>query len=237
MREADSVVVLTGAGMSAESGVPTFRGRSGLWNNFRPEELATPQAFSARPHLVWEWYAWRREKIAKAEPHAGHVALAELEQCAEEFHLITQNVDGLHERAGNKNVVRLHGNIWETACTHCGLRQENRDVPLSVIPPHCDCEEQALLRPGVVWFGEVLPAESWAAAERAVQGADLFLVVGTSAVVYPAAGLISMAQLYGAHTVEINPQETPMSEQMDVRLEGTAAELLPDIVAVCQERT
>jgi NAD-dependent deacetylase len=217
--------------MSAESGVPTFRGPSGIWKQFRPEEIATPQAFATRPNLVWEWYNWRREIIAAAEPNAGHRALAALENSVDDFTLVTQNVDGLDELAGVRNIVKLHGDIWQTICTECGKREENRQVPLSSFPPVCQCCPDALLRPGVVWFGEPLPQEAWERAEAAVKRAELLLVIGTSAVVYPASSLITLGIRHGAHTVEINPQTTPLSSEMDVHLTGSAAELLPDIVS------
>jgi len=232
LRESEHVVVLTGAGMSAESGIPTFRGVGGLWKQFRAEELATPQAFALRPNLVWEWYNWRRELIAGTRPNAGHQALAQIEQRIADFTLVTQNVDGLDGQAGIRNLVRLHGDIWGTVCTRCGERRENREVPLAHLPPLCHCHPEALLRPGVVWFGEALPAAEWERAMAAVQRADLLLVVGTSAVVYPASSLITMGIRYGAHTVEINPQETRLSGEMEVCLHGSAAEMLPDLASV-----
>jgi NAD-dependent deacetylase len=232
LRDAEHVVVLTGAGMSAESGIPTFRGPDGIWKQFRAEELATPQAFASRPNLVWEWYNWRRELIAKAEPHAGHQALAHMEACAPNFTLITQNVDGLEERVGIRNLVRLHGDIWETVCTRCGERRRNHDVPLSSMPPHCFCHPEALLRPGVVWYGEALPSSAWDRAVHAVEHADLLLVVGTSAVVYPASSLITLGIRHGAHTIEVNPQSTPLSNDMDLRLAGAASSILPSLASV-----
>ncbi len=232
LRDAEHVVVLTGAGMSAESGIPTFRGASGLWKQFRAEELATPQAFAARPNLVWEWYNWRRELIAEAQPHAGHYAVARMERHIPHFRLVTQNVDGLDEQAGIREVVKLHGDIWQTVCTRCGERRENRDVPISALPPRCPCHPEALLRPGVVWFGEALPAAEWDRAVAAIECAELLLVVGTSAVVYPASSLITMGIRNGAHTVEINPQSTPLSRDMDMRLVGSASEVLPALTSV-----
>ena len=223
--------------MSAESGIPTFRGAAGLWKQFRAEELATPQAFASRPNLVWEWYNWRRELISAAHPNAGHRALATLEQRIPDFTLITQNVDGLDGQAGIRNVVRLHGDIWQTVCTRCGQRQENREVPVSSMPPRCFCHPEALLRPAVVWFGEALPSTEWDKAVAAVQRADLLLVVGTSAVVYPASSLITLGIRHGAHTVEINPQATPLSGEMDLCLNGSAAEILPDLASVFEKES
>jgi NAD-dependent deacetylase len=220
--------------MSAESGIPTFRGPGGLWRHYRAEELATAQAFANRPNLVWEWYGWRRELMAKAQPHAGHAALAALEARIPDFTLITQNVDGLDERAGIRNVIRLHGDIWRTVCTRCGDQRENREVPLATMPPHCFCAPDALLRPAVVWFGETLPSEAWLAAEDAMARAELLLVIGTSAVVYPASSLVPLAIRSGAQTVEINPQPTALSDEVDIRLAGSASELLPRIVGGLQ---
>ncbi len=161
LEEAESVAVLTGAGISAESGVPTFRGGGGLWRNFSPEQLATPEAFARDPRLVWEWYDWRRGRVAAAQPNAGHRALAELErraagQGARSFTLITQNVDGLHDRAGSRRIAKLHGDLWQTRCLGCGAEARNEQVPLAELPPPCRCG--GLLRPAVVWFGETLPA-------------------------------------------------------------------------------
>lgn len=229
LREAESVAVITGAGISAESGVPVFRGPGGLWRQYRPEELATPQAFERDPQLVWEWYNWRRKLIAATVPNLGHRALADLEAQIPDFTLITQNVDGLHDRAGSKRVLKLHGDIWHTICTLCGRRGENREVPIDPLPPRCTCHPEALLRPAVVWFGEPLPFDTWEAAEAAVKRAEVLLVVGTSAVVYPASGLITIGLRHGAHTIEINPQLTPVSDAVDLRLAGNAAEILPQL--------
>ncbi|MEK7407074.1 MAG: NAD-dependent deacylase [Acidobacteriota bacterium] len=225
---AASVAVLTGAGISAESGIPTFRGAGGLWKQFRAEELATPEAFRRDPRLVWEWYDWRRGVIAAAKPNAGHYALVELERRKPRFTLITQNVDGLHDRAGSRNVVKLHGDIWLVRCMGCGREARDERVPLAELPPRCPCG--GLLRPGVVWFGEALPPRAWEAAEEATQSAEVFLVVGTSAVVYPAAGLVPLAKAAGARVIEINMEETPFSAGLDCSLRGPAGELLPRLV-------
>src|SRR5690242_13923315 len=174
LKNARSVAVLTGAGVSAESGVPTFRGNNGLWKQYRPEDLATPEAFSRDPKLVWEWYDWRRGLIAEAQPNAGHFALAAIESRLPRFALITQNVDDLHERAGTRNVLHVHGSIWILRCTECGFEQVDKRVPLPQIPPRHRCGTQTgLLRPGVVWFGESLPQDVWAAAQTAASRADL----------------------------------------------------------------
>ena len=228
LAEAERVVVLTGAGISAESGVPTFRGAGGLWRQHRPEDLATPEAFARGPRLVWEWYDWRRARVAKAEPNPGHLALAQLERRVPDFTLITQNVDGLHERAGSRRVLKLHGDIWTLHCLGCGLEETNHDVPLQEIPPRCSCG--GLFRPGVVWFGEALPADVLRHAMEAAAHAQVFLVVGTSAVVQPAASLPLLAQQNGAKLVEVNLEETPLSAQADASFWGKAGELLPRLL-------
>jgi len=229
LREAWSVAALTGAGISAESGIPTFRGAGGLWREFRAEDLATPEAFARDPRLVWEWYDWRRGLIARAEPNAGHRALEELGRRVKRFTLITQNVDGLHDRAGSRNVLKVHGDIWMVRCTACGRETRDDRVPLPELPPRCGCG--GLLRPGVVWFGESLPGNVWLEAERATRQAGVFLVIGTAAVVYPAAGLVPLAKAAGAKVVEINLDETPYSAQVDCSLRGRAGELLPELIA------
>jgi len=226
---AQSLCVLTGAGVSAESGIPTFRGPDGLWEKFRIEELATPEAFARDPMLVWEWYAWRREMMHKAEPNPAHYALADMENqfavrpgCS--FTLVTQNVDGLHERSGSRNIVRLHGSVWVLRCAKCGSEREDRSVPLDPFPPRCICDN--LMRPAVVWFGEVLPEAAWQRAIQAASAADVFLVVGTSALVYPAASLPLVAKQRGARLIEINPDPTPLSDLADLTLTGKAGEIL-----------
>jgi len=229
LRQAKSVAVLTGAGVSAESGVPTFRGNNGLWKQRRAEDLATPGSFARNPELVWEWYDWRRSVLAEANPNPGHYALAELEKRVSNFTLITQNVDGLHELAGSHNVLRLHGSIWRVRCLACNEERFDRRIPFPEIPPKCECG--GTLRPGVVWFGEALPQGVWQAAENAARSAELFLVIGTSAVVYPAAGLAQIAKASGARVVEINIAETNLSDQIDQFLQGPSGELLPQLIA------
>ena len=212
--------------MSAESGIPTFRGAGGLWKQFRAEDLATPEAFAHDPQLMWEWYDWRRGLIAAAKPNQGHIALAELERRTPNFTLITQNVDDLHERAGSKNILHVHGSIWTVRCMECGREWLDLRSPLPSLPPRCECG--GLLRPGVVWFGESLPQDVWRQAERAARKAEIFLVVGTSAVVYPAAGLIHYAQGAGAAVIEVNIEATGA---IDTFLAGPAGELLPQLIA------
>ena len=224
------VTVLTGAGVSAASGVPTFRGSGGLWKSFRPEDLATPQAFARDPSTVWEWYDWRRGLIAGCAPNAAHHVLASWSRRWPRFTLITQNVDGLHERAGTGRVVRLHGSIWEVGCwDDCGRtprRWRDDRVPIAP-PPQCDACG-GLLRPGVVWFGESLDPRDISAATDAAD-CDVFLTIGTSAIVYPAAGLLDIARAHGATTVEINPDATAATATVDVALAARAEEALPAI--------
>jgi NAD-dependent deacetylase len=221
------VAVLTGAGISAESGVPTFRGPDGLWRSYRAEDLATPEAFRRDPELVWQWYAWRRSVIGGCRPNAAHQALTEMEQALDNFVLITQNVDGLHGLAGSRRVLELHGNIWRLRCTvHCGPAWENRGDLLPELPPRCPACG-ALARPDVVWFGEALPGDVLGAALDAARRCKLMLVIGTSALVQPAASLPLLALENGAHLVEINPQPTPLSHLADEVLREPAAQALP----------
>ncbi|MEE8424336.1 MAG: NAD-dependent deacylase [Elusimicrobiota bacterium] len=229
LSKADRVAVLTGAGISAESGVPTFRGKDGLWRKFRAEELATPGAFARDPKLIWEWYDWRRGIVAKAKPNAGHKALAELERRSEDFWLITQNVDGLHRQAGSKKVLCLHGDIWRTRCTACGKYTEDRRTPLPELPPKCT-ECAGVLRPDIVWFGEALPAGTIDQAFLASKEAEVFLVVGTSGMVEPAASLARLAKNAGAFVIEINLEPTPLTPFADSTLHGKAGEILPKLI-------
>lgn len=232
LAEAERLAVLTGAGISKESGLPTFRGNDGLWRQYRPEQLATPEAFARDPKLVWEWYDWRRSVVAKAAPNPAHYALAQLEQsCAagRDFTLITQNVDGLHDRAGSRRLLKLHGDLWKLRCLGCGTENVNREVPLTPLPPRCACG--GLLRPGVVWFGEALPADVLRPAIEAARRAQVFLVVGTSAMVQPAASLPLLAREAGARVVEVNVEETPLTPLVDASFFGPAGELLPRLVA------
>ena len=226
-RRARSVTVLTGAGVSAESGVPTFRGEGGLWRNYRAEDLATPRAFRRDPGLVWEWYDWRRGLIGACQPNAAHRVLVEMAPTFDDFTLVTQNVDGLHALAGSVKLVELHGNIWGMRCTAgCRPPWEDRTVPLPELPPRCpSCG--ALARPDVVWFGEGLPGDALDAAFAAARRCQLMLVIGTSALVHPAASLPLMALDRGAYVVEINPQPTPLSAAVDEIIRQPAADALP----------
>ena len=230
LRQAQRVAVLTGAGISAESGVPTFRdAQTGLWAQYNPEELATPQAFQHHPKLVWDWYAWRRELVRGTQPNAGHFALVAMERHIPTFTLITQNVDGLHRRAGSQRVLELHGNLFATKCFGCGKAVEHWEDS-DEVPPRCPfCSDR--LRPDVVWFGETLPPATLREAETATLQCQVFLSIGTSTVVYPAAELPFTALRGGAMVVEINPQPTPLSAQADFVLQGKSGEVLPALVA------
>jgi NAD-dependent deacetylase len=230
---AKKIVVLTGAGISAESGIPTFRGEDGLWRRYRAEELATLAAFEADPQLVWEWYDWRRGIVNKAAPNPGHLAIAEMERIFPHFSLITQNVDGLHCRAGNKKVIEIHGNLWQLRCVRDGRVREDYRSPLPVIPPRCACG--ALLRPHVVWFGESLDQGDLSRAYALIEECDLLLVVGTSAVVQPVASFPFMAKQAGALVIEINKDPTPLSSSADESLQGKAGEILPTLLKKVQE--
>ena len=224
------VAVLTGAGISAESGVPTFRdAQTGLWAQVDPLKLATPDAFRRDPKLVWDWYAWRRQLVASAQPNAGHRALVVLEDRVSDFVLITQNVDGLHRRAGSRNVVELHGNIGRVKCSREHTIVEHWTEVGDEVPRCSGCG--ALLRPDVVWFEETLPADALHAAEDAASRCQILLVVGTSAEVYPAAALPDCAKAAGATIVEINPHPTPLSDVADYVLRGPAGVMLPALVA------
>ncbi len=229
-RIADSqrLAVMTGAGISAESGVPTFRGADGLWRNFRAEELATPEAFARDPKLVWEWYDWRRGLIADCAPNPGHMALAQMATKVPVLNLITQNVDGLHELAGSTDPVEMHGNIWKVRCTDCGQVSADRRVPIPILP-RCDgCG--GLLRPHIVWFGESLDEAVLARSFGAFEYADIALIIGTSGVVQPAASLAGLAKRAGAYVVEINPDATPNRALVDVTLSCAAGAVLPHLV-------
>jgi NAD-dependent deacetylase len=219
------LVILTGAGISAESGVPTFRGKGGLWRSYRPESLATPQAFSQDPGLVWAFYAWRRELVAQCHPNRAHLTLVEIEKASPQFTLITQNVDGLHAQAGSLNVLEMHGSIWRLRCTNCGQRWEDRSAwPEGHVPVCEGCG--SLARPDVVWFGESISGDVLEQALDRAQHARTFLVIGTSAVVRPAADLPLIAQAAGAQIVEFNLAPTPLTPRVDDFRSGLAGEQL-----------
>lgn len=228
LTDAECVVVFTGAGISAESGVPTFRGDEGLWKKFKPEELANFDAFMKNPDLVWEWYKHRKELISSVQPNAGHYALAAMETRYNSFSVITQNIDNLHQRAGSRSVHELHGNITHNYCVGCGIPVTNEEIHTQEKAPRCrNCG--GLVRPDVVWFGENLPIEEWNESVAASERADVFFSVGTSSVVYPAASLPMIARRSGAFLVEINIEPTELSHSADEVLLGKAGEILPVI--------
>jgi NAD-dependent protein deacetylase/lipoamidase len=229
IRAAERVVVLTGAGVSAESGVPVFRGAAGLWRQFRAEDLATPEAFGRQPEIVWEWYPWRREIIAAAEPNPGHHAIARLERTRPAVTLLTQNVDGLHERAGSATPLELHGNLWRVRC-HRGCGFAERDEAARAPRQQLRCACGAWLRPEVVWFGESLDPDVLDRATAAIEAADVVLVVGTSSVVYPVAALPHLARRRAARLVEVNVDDTPLTVSVDAVLRGKAGDVMPAIV-------
>jgi NAD-dependent deacetylase len=238
---AHCVVAFTGAGVSAESGVPTFRGTDGIWKKFKPEDLANVDAFMRNPELVWEWYAHRKRIMASIEPNAGHRALVEMEQLFESVSIVTQNIDNLHRRAGSTRVFELHGNIERNYCIKCGARYTNEDVLNRSGVPVCNQLRTSgaarglcggLIRPDVVWFGEMLPEEEWDGAVKAAESSDVFLCIGTSGVVYPAASIPQMAKKEGAFLVEINPEPTPITDITDEFLQGPSGVILP---ALCEQ--
>ncbi|MBK8046946.1 MAG: NAD-dependent deacylase [Anaerolineales bacterium] len=232
VRSAQRIVCLTGAGVSAESGVATFRdAQSGLWARFDPAQLASQAGFAADPGLVWQWYMQRLQGVAHAAPNPGHVALAHLQARSADFVLVTQNVDDLHERAGSLKVIHLHGQISQFHCNDCGLRYSLAEADRSaVFPPTCG-KCGGLIRPSVIWFGEALPESALDAAWHAAGRCDLFLCIGTSGVVYPAAQLPQIARRQGARLIEINPDETPLSPTAEIHLPGPSGVILPQLVA------
>ena len=230
LSRARHVCVLTGAGISAESGIPTFRdAMTGLWANFRPEDLATPEAFARDPKFVWQWYEWRRELIRQARPNAGHLALVELARRVPRLTLVTQNVDGLHQRAGSPSVVEYHGNILRDRCVAEQVVAERSRESGGDLPRCAACG--GLLRPDVVWFGEMIPGDALLAAEAGAQDCDAFLSIGTSSLVYPAAGLAEVALRRGVPVIELNPNPTDLTPLADVALRAPSGEALPQLVA------
>lgn len=238
LRAARRPVIFTGAGMSVDSGVPAFRGaEGGLWSEFDPQRLATPAAYRADRDLVWGWYVWRMALVARAQPHAGHLALAGLQTRWPELVIVTQNVDDLHERAGSRHVLHLHGEIFALRCFACArphhgfeLPAQAADTPRLRLPPPCCGYCGGPVRPGVVWFGESLPQDIWQQALQQVRDADALLVVGTAGVVEPAASLVGRAKSNGARVIEINPEPSTQSSRADIHLRGSAADMLPRLV-------
>jgi NAD-dependent deacetylase len=229
LTKAERVSILTGAGVSQESGLRTFRdAQSGLWAQYKPQDLASPEAFARDPKLVWDWYAWRREAIKGVRPNAGHYALVEMENKITEFTLITQNVDGLHRMAGSKNVLELHGNILRVRCSQCGTFAETWGDDSETVPL---CEKcNGMLRPDVVWFGESLPRPELETAVNASRASQVFFSIGTSGVVQPAAALAHAARNNGSVVVEINAEFTPLTPKVDFAFHGKSGEILPELV-------
>ena len=230
IRNSRYLTALTGSGVSAESGIPTFRGKDGLWNRYRPEELATPEAFARDPELVWKWYAWRMERVWAAQPNPAHHAFCKLEEMGFLKALITQNVDDLHERAGSRNVIHMHGMLRVVRCVRCGNSVELREPPTVPPLPVCDCG--GLLRPGVVWFGEPIPEDVLRRAFDEANLSDVMIVAGTSALVYPAAGLPLVVKRKGGVIIEVNPDKTPLTEHADVSIREKAGDALRGILDV-----
>ena len=228
LKQAEKIIFVTGAGISQESGIPTFRGKDGLWRKYDPMKLATIDAFYEDPKLVWEWYEERRKNILTAKPNPGHLAIVQLEK-KKPVHILTQNIDGLHQRAGSKSVYELHGNIITIKCTVCDFK-DKISTSFSGLPPLCKCGN--ILRPDVVWFGESLPQDVWQAAISQAISCDTMIVVGTSLAVSPANLLPIYAKQNGAILIEVNPEETPMSGTMDISIRSSAAKALPELVTV-----
>ena len=228
LSESKKIVFFTGAGISAESGIPTFRGKDGIWNKLKPEELANFNAFMRNPKMVWEWYNHRKKIIHESKPNAGHIAIAEMQDLFDEVTVVTQNIDNLHSRAGSKNIFELHGNIERNSCINCKTFY-NKELDFSNGVPLCECG--GMIRPDVVWFGEYLPEDQFEGGERASLLSDIFFVVGTSAVVYPAAGLVHAAKYAGSFIVEVNVEETEILSLCDESFIGEAGKILPRIIS------
>jgi len=233
LRKAYSVAVLTGAGISAPSGVPTFRGKDGLWNKFNPEELANFEAFNKNPELIWEWYNWRRKLINEVKPNLGHYALVDLENLIQDFTIVTQNVDNLHQRAGSKNVIELHGNIMRNKCIDCGNPYIEDEIDEKNIPNCLNCN--GMIRPDVVWFGELLPEDNIKHSQQVASETEVFFTIGTSSTVEPAASLSYLAKGNGAYLVEINPEETPLTHFADESYQISADACLPYLIVALEK--
>jgi NAD-dependent deacetylase len=233
LRCADKIVFFTGAGISAESGISTFRGADGLWSKLKPEELANFDAFLRNPDMVWEWYQYRRKIINESQPNAGHKAIADMQSAFESVIVSTQNIDNLHRRAGSKTVYELHGNIERNYCLNCGKKFDSKDFSYTGKAPLCDCGGR--IRPDIVWFGEFLPEDEFAASEKAAADCDIMFVVGTSAVVYPAAQIPLVARSAGAYVVEVNMEETDLSRRANYSILGKSGEILPIIANMASQ--
>lgn len=234
LKEAKSIVFFTGAGISAESGISTFRGKDGIWNKLKPEELANFNAFMKNPNMVWEWYQYRRKIINESRPNPGHYAIAEFEKYFDDVCVITQNVDNLHGRAGSSRIYELHGNIERNFCVDCGAYYNSANYSFTDEAPRCD-KCRGLVRPDVVWFGEMLPQEVFAEGEKKAEWSDICFVAGTSAVVYPAAYIPISAKKNGSFVVEINIEETDFSNYADYSIYGKSGEVIPLILEVVKK--
>jgi NAD-dependent deacetylase len=232
IKTAKKIVFVTGAGISQESGIPTFRGKDGLWRKYDPMQLATIDAFFDNPKLVWEWYEERRKNILNAQPNAGHMAIAQLEKYKEVV-VLTQNIDGLHQRAGSTNVLELHGSIIRIKCTDCDFKDEIT-TSFEDLPPSCSCG--SILRPDVVWFGEPLPQDVWQKAICHASSCDVMIIAGTSLVVSPANSLPVYAKQNNSMLIEVNPEETLMSSEMDLSIRATSVKALPDIIRFLEKK-
>jgi NAD-dependent deacetylase len=232
IKDAKKIVFVTGAGISQESGIPTFRGKDGLWRKYDPMQLATIDAFFDNPKLVWEWYEERRKNILNAHPNTGHMAIAQLEKYKEVV-VLTQNIDGLHQRAGSTNVLELHGSIIRIKCTVCNFKDEIT-TSFENLPPRCRCG--SILRPDVVWFGEPLPQDVWQRAIGHASSCDVMIIAGTSLVVTPANSLPVYAKQNNSLLIEVNPEETVMSSEMDLSIKDTSAKALPNILRIFEKR-
>jgi NAD-dependent deacetylase len=234
LANAKLVVAFSGAGMSAESGVATFRDKDGLWSKFKPEELASIDAFLANPQRVWDWYQARRDVVLHARPNAGHHAIAELEQLVPKVSVITQNIDGLHAEAGSTEVIELHGNLRRNYCHSCGKHYDDEELLVAQQIPRCDCG--GTIRPDIVWFGEMLPADAMRLADQRAQRANVMFSIGTSGIVYPAAGIPMIGLRSGAYMVEINPEETPLSPYAHETIRTNSGEAMPEILRLLKQR-
>jgi len=234
LKEASSLVFFTGAGISAESGIPTFRGKEGLWKKFRPEELANFNAFISNPEMVWEWYNHRKKIIHESQPNEGHLTIAQMQKYFDKVTVVTQNVDNLHRRAGSNNIFELHGNIERNFCINC-KEFYNEELDFSKGIPKCKCG--GLIRPDVVWFGEMLPEDQFRGGESVSFNSDIFFVVGTSAVIYPASGLVTVAKQGGAVIVEVNIEQTEISSIADYSFLGESGKVLPEILSAYKSVT
>ena len=232
IKAAKKIVFVTGAGISQESGIPTFRGKDGLWRKYDPMQLATIDAFFDNPKLVWEWYEERRKNILNAQPNLGHTAIAQLEKYKEVV-VLTQNIDGLHQRAGSTNVLELHGSIIRIKCTVCNFKDEIT-TSFRDLPPSCRCG--SMLRPDVVWFGEPLPQDVWERATIHASSCDVMIIAGTSLVVSPANSLPVFAKQNNSLLIEVNPEETLMSSEMDLSIKATSAKALPNLIRIFEHR-